>query len=72
MPVMDGYQTCEAFRNEPKTKDIPIVFLTGKDFDPDSVAKHSNELGVIDYIPKPSTTEELLDKIQAIFKNQHS
>jgi CheY-like chemotaxis protein len=29
MPVMDGYQVAELIRNRPKTKDMPIIFLTG-------------------------------------------
>jgi CheY-like chemotaxis protein len=64
MPVMDGYQVCAKIRQEEKTKDTPVLFLTGKDLDPRSIEKHNAELGACGYLPKPSTLNELLDKIK--------
>ncbi|MBP7216444.1 MAG: response regulator [Candidatus Omnitrophica bacterium] len=70
MPGIDGYQTCQALRNDPKLANIPVIFLTGKDLDPDSLEKHMQELGVHDYIPKPSTVQEMLDKVKEFFEKQ--
>ncbi len=28
MPVMDGYEACRQLKDDPETKDIPIIFLT--------------------------------------------
>jgi len=68
MPMMDGYQVCEKLKQDPRTKDIPVLFLTGKDLDPRGVIERYEHLGACGYIPKPSTLKELLDKIQEILQ----
>ena len=30
MPGMDGYEVCRRLKDIPATRDIPIIFLTGK------------------------------------------
>ena len=30
MPHMDGYEVCKHLKENPKTRDIPVIFLTGK------------------------------------------
>jgi CheY-like chemotaxis protein len=66
MPVMDGYETCQELKRNNKTKDIPVVFLTGKDLDPKSIERRNQELGARGFLPKPSTFKELLDTISEI------
>ena len=51
MPEMDGYQVCEQLKNDPRTADIPIIFLTVKSDIDDEV--RGFELGAVDYITKP-------------------
>ncbi len=51
MQGMNGYEVCEYFKSNPKTKDIPIIFVTSKD-DAFDEAK-GFELGAVDYITKP-------------------
>ena len=68
MPEMDGYQTCEKLKEDADTKDIDILFLTGKDLDPAGMLKRCEELGACGYITSPHTFEELLEKIQEIMK----
>ena len=51
MPEMDGYEVCKQLKANPKTKDIPIIFLT-------ALAELENEkkgleLGAVDYVTKP-------------------
>ena len=38
MPVMDGYQTCEALKQNVNTRDIPIIFISAYD-NPKDIAK---------------------------------
>jgi serine phosphatase RsbU (regulator of sigma subunit) len=51
MPHMDGYEVCKHLKSDPKTRDIPVIFLTGKT----DVADETRgfELGAVDYIHKP-------------------
>lgn len=51
MPQMDGYEVCSRLKAEQKTKDIPVIFLTGKT----EVADETRgfEVGAVDYIHKP-------------------
>ncbi|MEL7227913.1 MAG: response regulator, partial [Cyanobacteria bacterium J06576_12] len=58
MPEMDGYEVCRQMKADPRTCDIPIVFLTVLDDVVDIVKGF--ELGGVDYITKPVRTGELL------------
>ena len=51
MPVMDGFALCRAFRQQPRTVQVPILMATGLD-DPDSIAR-AYEVGATDFIAKP-------------------
>lgn len=51
MPEMDGYEVCRRLRNDPATKNIPIIFVTAKS-DSEEEAK-GLDLGAVDYIAKP-------------------
>lgn len=62
MPVMDGYEVCQRLKGEPKTKDIPIIFLTAK-HDAESLMK-GFELGAADYITKPFNAPELHARVK--------
>jgi CheY-like chemotaxis protein len=64
MPGLDGYQACRQLRDDDKTGQIPVLFLTGKDLDPKSLTKRLNELNASGYIQKPSPFSELLDKVK--------
>jgi two-component system alkaline phosphatase synthesis response regulator PhoP len=66
MPQIDGYQASEKLRKGSETKNIPILFLTGKDLDDRGIMEHCNSLGACGYIPKLSSLKELLEKIQEI------
>lgn len=51
MPYMDGYEVCSQLKIDPQTRDIPVIFLTGKT----EVADETRgfEVGAVDYIHKP-------------------
>ncbi len=51
MPGMDGYEVCRILKEDPATRDIPVIFLT-------AMTEEQNEakglsLGAVDYITKP-------------------
>jgi len=51
MPDVDGYEVCSRLKSDPSTREIPIIFLTGKT-EPEDETK-GFELGAVDYIHKP-------------------
>jgi phosphoserine phosphatase RsbU/P len=51
MPEMDGYQVCELLKATPESRDIPVIFLTGRT-EADEETK-GFEVGAVDYIHKP-------------------
>ena len=61
MPGIDGFEVCRRLKLNPKTNNIPIVFITAKT-DDDSIEK-AYELGGVDYITKPFRAREVLSRI---------
>lgn len=51
MPDMDGYEVCQRLKDGEGTRQIPIIFVTGKDQTEDEELGLS--LGAVDYITKP-------------------
>jgi diguanylate cyclase (GGDEF)-like protein len=61
MPVLDGLQACRLLKDDPETRDIPVIFLSALD---DTDTKVSGlSLGADDYISKPFRVEELLARV---------
>ena len=54
MPEMDGYEVIAALKSSPKTRDIPVIFITGLSDAPDE--EKGLHLGAADYISKPFST----------------
>jgi CheY-like chemotaxis protein len=52
MPGMDGFETAALIKRRPKTRDVPIIFLTARNSEPD-YAFRSYSAGAVDYIAKP-------------------
>lgn len=51
MPGIDGYEVCRRLKENPKTQNIPVIFLTVKSEVDDEIKGF--ELGAVDYISKP-------------------
>lgn len=62
MPEMDGYEVCKKLKEDERTKDIPVIFLTGKAESEDIV--NGLKLGAVDYVTKPFNSAELLSRIR--------
>ncbi|HLP03726.1 MAG TPA: response regulator transcription factor [Opitutaceae bacterium] len=66
MPDISGIQICRMLRADPKTKDVPVVFLTARAEEADRVL--GLEVGGDDYICKPFSSKELLLRIQGLLR----
>jgi putative two-component system response regulator len=51
MPEMDGYAVCRELKDDPQTRDIPVIFLTALSDEADE--EMGLGLGAVDYITKP-------------------
>jgi DNA-binding response OmpR family regulator len=69
LPGMDGLEVCRNLRQNPTTKDIPILMLTAKDDVRDRIA--GLDTGADDYLTKPFSFEELVARIRAILRRQN-
>jgi CheY-like chemotaxis protein len=52
MPGMDGFETATRIKRREKTRDIPIIFLTALNNEPQH-AFRGYEVGAVDYLTKP-------------------
>ncbi|MBD2666862.1 two-component hybrid sensor and regulator [Richelia sinica FACHB-800] len=66
MPILGGYEVCEALKKDPKTNSIPIIFLSAGNEVVDKVKAF--QVGGVDYITKPFYLEEVLVRIQTHLK----
>jgi putative two-component system response regulator len=61
MPDMNGYEVLTRLRENPVTRDIPVIFMTGLNSADDE--KRGLELGAVDYITKPYSLAIVLARI---------
>lgn len=66
MGGMSGFAMAKKLKAEPETKDIPVVFLTARDTENDTVTGFN--LGADDYISKPFSIREVLVRIRAVLR----
>lgn len=68
MPRMNGIEACTILKNDPDTKDIPIIFLTG--LPGNDMLKIAFDCGGTDYVCKPINRIELLSRIKSVLTSQ--
>jgi signal transduction histidine kinase len=62
MPGIDGFETCQRLKADPKTASIPIIFMTALS---DAQSKEKGfVLGAVDYITKPFQEKEMLARVK--------
>jgi putative two-component system response regulator len=61
MPGMDGYEVCKQLKTNPKTKKIPVIFLTIAD--KPNLEVYGLGIGAVDYIKKPIYNEILMARV---------
>ncbi|ABI56023.1 response regulator transcription factor [Alkalilimnicola ehrlichii MLHE-1] len=64
MPRKNGYEVCETIRASDDWKDILVVMLTAKGRDVER--EKGLSLGADDYITKPFSTQEVIDKVREL------
>jgi len=67
LPSINGFEICRRLKKE---KNTPVIMLSAKDSVTDKV--NGLQIGADDYIPKPFAIEELLARIEVVFRRQNS
>ena len=68
LPGIDGLEVTRRLKNDPNTKNLPIVMLTAKGDEADIVT--GLELGADDYITKPFSPRILIARIRAVLRRR--
>ena len=66
MGGMSGFQLARQLKENPATADIPIIFLTARDTENDTVTGFN--LGADDYISKPFSIREVMVRVRAVIR----
>lgn len=69
MPRLSGYEACRRLKEKPLTAAIPVVFLSAKG--QEAEVEEGMQLGAVEYIVKPFSPEDLLQRVKAILSNSH-
>ncbi len=62
MPRMDGFAAIESLRTDPRTAEIPVIFVSARGDDVTKV--RSLDLGAVDFLQKPFSERELKARIE--------
>ena len=64
MPGMSGFELAKRLKEGEQTRNIPIIFLTAKDTEEDTLQGFS--LGADDYVTKPFSVREVMARVKAV------
>ncbi len=66
MPGMTGWEFCAIMRRQSATREIPVLFLTGRSEVKDRIT--AMQLGGSDYLAKPFGAQELRNKVRSLLE----
>ena len=66
MPHLSGWQVAERLKDDPSTRDIPIVFLSARAMESD--VRKGSQLGVERYVTKPFDPIDLMDVVSDLLE----
>lgn len=69
MGGMSGFALAQKLKANKNTRDVPIIFLTAKDTENDTVTGFN--LGADDYISKPFSLREVIVRVRAVLRRTH-
>lgn len=67
MPKLDGHSLNIKLKENPETKDIPVIVITGKGHLREIIMARE-DVSVVDYLEKPFNMKELSEKIKNVFE----
>jgi len=70
MPGMTGWEFCAILRRQSATREVPVLFLTGRAEVKDRIT--AMQLGGSDYLAKPFGADELRKKVRSLLHETHA
>lgn len=70
MPELDGHAVCKALKADPRTRDIPVIFVTSHNNPDEETA--GLQLGAVDFISKPVNSSVVRARVKAHLLLRHS
>jgi CheY-like chemotaxis protein len=70
MPEIDGFTVCRKIKEDPRLKDVPVIFLTAKGGG--EALAEGFESGAVMYINKPFTANKLLTIVNTMLESRAS
>jgi DNA-binding response OmpR family regulator len=64
MPRLDGWELCEILRRQSQTREVPVLFITGRTDVRDRIT--AMQVGGTDFISKPFHAKDLRAKVRAL------
>jgi DNA-binding response OmpR family regulator len=64
VPHLNGWEVCRRLKQDPETRGIPVIMVTGRTEEGDKVLGF--EMGADDYVTKPFSPRELLARVRAV------
>jgi len=64
VPQLNGWEVCRRLKQDPETRAIPVIMVTGRVEEGDKVLGF--EMGADDYVTKPFSPRELVARIRAV------
>ena len=66
LPKVSGIEVCRRIRQDPDTRNLPIIMLTARSEESDRI--RGLETGADDYLTKPFSTAELVARVKAVLR----
>ncbi len=66
LPKISGIEVCRRIRQDPETRNLPIIMLTARSEEADRI--RGLETGADDYLTKPFSTAELVARVKAVLR----
>lgn len=66
LPKISGIEVCRRLRQNPETRNLPIIMLTARSEETDRI--RGLETGADDYLTKPFSTAELIARVKAVLR----
>ena len=70
MPQMTGWEFCAILRRQSATREIPVLFLTGRSEVKDRIT--AMQLGGSDYLAKPFGADDLRKKVRSLLHDSQA